>query len=190
MVHWLKYLDRVIRGEANESAALPRGESGVLMDVVAMQDVRTAGALLEMLAVASDYRRETLQSALSGLFPKMRREHVAALTSAQAWAFASIVSLSDPVRDAEFLVAALEMLEQHGDNRWAPAVRDAVRISPHGAVREAAQACLSAIELRASHAGSGRVLLRAADGEATGLLLPVVNASDMDTLSRPEARAH
>jgi hypothetical protein len=154
-------------------------------------DKRYIGPLIEAMATLDvNIRQGTAREAVISLLPQLKAGDAGLLNAEQRGILHRILG-GMPVfnrRDAISLdVAILKAYEQVGDGSALPLVErlaNGERAGCYRQVREAAQACLPFLQMRAAQERASHELLRAADGNLTSeavLLRPASGAIETDT---------
>ena len=152
-----------------------------------LDDPRAIGPLLAALYLNDPDVVGPAENALLRLLPRLQASDAKSITEAQRECLYQRLTIDDARSKSEFLIAALQAVEQIGDAKAVPYV-EALAASTYrsmGArrVREAAIHCLPFLKARAEQKEWSDNLLRASSGQDTpsdALLLPVTDGSPTD----------
>lgn len=176
----------------------------------ALGDVRLVGPLVEMLRIEDHHVRARAGAALTQLLPHLQASDASLLTTSQRMLLCRV--LASPLNDlfrsdlvvmltrqtkhmADLQVAILKAFEQVGDSKALPVVErlatSPAKTGDQQRVRDAAVACLPALQMRAAQQQAHSTLLRASAARETNpaLLLRPADGSvttEAEELLRPE----
>ncbi len=155
----------------------------IVRAMAACKDMRVIGPLAEMWEFLNRRERLNATPVLADLLPRLRASDAALLNAQQRACLCSI--LTDPARElAELRIAILNAFQQVGDSQALPVVEQLAdgqaKTPTQKRVREAAQACLPFLRLRAEQEQVSGMLLRAVNvpGMAPEVLLRQAAASE------------
>lgn len=164
----------------------------VLSKVIARDDLRITGPLLESTTADDVPTRQMAMRALSHLLRRFQASDAKHLTESQYLLL--LHTLTRSKGDVEYFVSALRALEQIGDQRALSIVEGLAkgrrRTTNPRRVQAAAQACLPYLQIRCEQQRASQTLLRASAASATpsvDLLRPAhdTSATEISQLLHP-----